>query len=161
MTNSQVAPPKIWLSKCSPHPPGSSQSNFLKYSQEHGCVFRISPPTSLKPTPKHSTSITDKHYFPEIDITPTATTTITLTTTTINSLTKIPALYEHQHQLSTQISHAIFTYIFNNDTAITLHPSSPGRCRNSNNQDSGRCPHYTSSSQKKSLSLGDFDTSPS
>ena len=92
MTNSQSATHKIRLVKCSPHPPGSSQSNFLKYSQEHGYVFRISPSTSPKRTPKHSISVSGKHRFSEIGITPTATNTITPTATTTNSPTTIPAL---------------------------------------------------------------------
>ena len=67
--------------------------------------------------------------------------------------------HEHRHQPPTKISHAILTYIFHKDTTITCHspphPSSPGRCKNSNNRGSGGHPHYTHNSQKKSLSLCD------
>ena len=162
MTNSQSATDKIRLVKCSPHPPGSSQSNFLKYSQEHGYVFRISPSTSPKRTPKHSISVSGKHRFSEIGITPTATNTITPTATTTNSPTTIPALVNIYTSLPPRSrmpsSHTSSITIPLSPSIPPPLPFSPRRCRNSNNQDSGGRPHYTSLSQKKSPSLGDFDT---
>ena len=115
---------------------------------------RISPPTSPKPTPKHFTSITDKHHFSAKDIAPTATTN--------TSPTKIPALMSINTNLPPKfcMSHPHTSSItIPLSPSIPPCPSFPGRCRNSNNRDAGERPDYTNNSLKKSRSPGDSDTS--
>ena len=130
MTNSQAAVHKICLDKYFPHALGSSQSNFLKYSQEQGYVSTILPPAGPKPSSNHSTSVTDKHRFSEIDIMPAATTIITPTTTTTNSPTKILALISISTSVPPRIrmpSSRTFSITMPLSSSIPLLPSSPVR----------------------------------
>ena len=113
--------------------------------------------------PQHCTSVTDTHRSSKIDITPTPTTTITPTATITNSPTKIPALvsintslpprscmpFSHTSSVTTPLSPSARTHyhlpldVAGTPTIGTLE---------------GMCPRHTNNSQKKSPSLGDFDT---
>ena len=92
-----------------------------------------------KTTPKHSTFITNKHRFSEINISPITTTNITFTVTSTSSPTKIPALmrintsFPPRFCMSSSHTSSITILLL---PSIPLIPSPPGRCRNSNNRDS-------------------------
>ena len=80
---------------------------------------KISPPTSPPSTPTHSTSVTNKHFSSEKDITPTTTTTITSTATTTIPPTKIPAV------MSINTSTLPRFYMLSSVTSSIMIPLSP------------------------------------